>query len=146
MTQQKIQYSSHHFFRMGKLTGSSLHMALSWSHATPVEYSLKLHPWIRLPYSHLMLTLWVLQVVIYTVYEALNSLTVAQTLSMFEYSILVSCSDSSPRCRVALTGAARNQAQKLSYYWVFHLVGQKESVKIRNTTDSSLAPKWRGKK
>ena len=37
-----------------------------------------------------MLTLGCLQVVIYTVYEALNSFTVAQMLSAFEYSILVS--------------------------------------------------------
>lgn len=56
-----------------------------------------------------------------------------------------SLSDSSPRCRVALPGATRNQAWKLSNYQVFHLVGQKESMKIRNTTNSSLAPKWRGR-
>lgn len=51
--QQQMQYSSQHLFRMEKLAGSSHHAAASCSHTVAVKYSLKLHPCIRHPYSHL---------------------------------------------------------------------------------------------
>lgn len=51
-----------------------------------------------------------------------------------------------PHGRVALPGAARHQVQKQSSHWIFHVVSQKESMKITKKTTVSLAPKWRGKR
>lgn len=83
-------YIPHRLFKIGELTGCAHQMAAICSHTTTVKYSLKLHPWIKHPHNHLMLTLRGLQVTTCTVHEALNSCHCCPSAVSGEYSFVVS--------------------------------------------------------
>lgn len=126
VTQQRIQCNSHHLFSTGRSTGPSHPAAASCSH---VKYSLKLHPWGRLAgagsaYPH-----------------GTHAVPTRRRCLSAALWFLSLCSP--PRRRVACPSAARNPARQPSDSGVSRLVGQKQSMKSRNATNSVVSEEGR---